>query len=73
MSYGDFQRYCASMGFIETPLNFSQWMSANRQLGENESVYGVACDVACGVDFREAVSAQVRAHLDDVERNMNNE
>jgi len=65
-SYGQFQQYCASMGFVETPLNLSQWLSAWWQLGDAESVYGVACDVACGVFFPDAVSAQVRAHMDNL-------
>jgi hypothetical protein len=55
------------MGFAHTPLNLSQWLSAWRQLGDSDSVYGVACDVACGVSFPDAVTAQVRAHLDSIE------
>jgi len=67
-SYGQFQQYCANMGFVDTPLSLSQWLSAWWQLGDAESVYGVACDVACGVFFLDAVSAQVRAHMDNMEK-----
>jgi hypothetical protein len=62
-NYGDFQRECASMGFIETPLSLSQWLSAWRSLNDAEEVYGVACDVAAGVFFPEAVSAKLLDYL----------
>ncbi len=55
MTYIDFQQYCAKYGFTYTPLNISQFNKAVGQLGDIDSIYSVACDVACGFGFTESL------------------
>lgn len=66
MNYGEFQMECATAGFTQTPLSVVQWFSAHKQLGCDSAVYGVACDVAAGFSFPDAVTAAIRAYLNEV-------
>ena len=65
MTYGLLQQACACYGFVDTPLTHEEYLRA-RDLGVNEEeMYGLACDVACGVEFEAALDAALRAQQEN--------
>lgn len=65
MNYGLLQRACAYYGFIDTPLTHEQYLRAVALGVDEEEMYALACDVACGVEFETAVDAALRAQQEN--------
>jgi len=58
MTYAEYQRQCASFGFIETPLTWKEfcWLCDNGF--EPDSIYRIGCDVAAGFDLVESIQSE---------------
>jgi len=56
-TYEQFQQYCAYLGHTYTPLSRRQFNLVNDENQPPDYLYGIACDVAAGLTFIEAVEA----------------
>jgi hypothetical protein len=65
MSYSDFQQYCASNGFINTPITDQEYWTLIGNGLQMYYIYSVACDVNAGFSFQEAMQESIKAMESD--------
>lgn len=63
MTYQEFRKYMLSYGFLDCVLTEAQYAICVRDGLDLDGIYGVACDVECGIKFSRALAIEIDRSL----------